>query len=71
MLTFHGGASRATIEPDNDIVLASRVLGGEEPKEVLLLLTLGLRSIDGNETGVTLADIEVNVRDSRSINVKS
>jgi hypothetical protein len=64
-----GFASRQLIHEGNhtdcDLVLRSGVLRREEPEEQLVFV-VGVVA-DGQETGIGLADIEVDIRESSSI----
>ena len=60
-----GTATRASIEPDGDLLLRVGVGGGEEPEEKLASL-IGVAR-DGKKTSIALTDIEVDIWDGGTI----
>lgn len=66
--TTEGTAAGATIEPNSDLICGVGVGRREEPEEELASL-VGCTT-DGQKTGVRLANIEVDIGESRAIDPK-
>ena len=60
--------SRAAIEPDNNFLWGLGLCGGEEPEEELSRLIWVVR--DGQQTSVTLANVERNFWNSSTVDGK-
>ena len=63
--TTEGTATRASIEPDGDLLLRVGVGGGEEPEEKLAGL-IGVAR-DGEKASIALTDIEVDIWDGGTV----
>jgi hypothetical protein len=67
--TLERGAARTTIQPDSDLLTSIWVCGREKP-EIELRSLVGLVG-DWEQTGVRLANVEVDIRDGTSSTIDS
>jgi hypothetical protein len=65
---FEGGAAGPAVGPEDEVVEAALRARGEEPEEELARLG-GVRA-DGQEAGPRGADVKVDLRDRRAVDVK-
>jgi hypothetical protein len=64
MHTFQGGTSRASIEPNDNIILSSRIDRGKEPVEELGIFGTVLFQVNWNLPSITLSDVKVEFGDT-------